>query len=107
MGSITTETTAAQPDIGYKPDFEKYQARTKLRLQTEPLREKGLPPGFPRQLVSDLVWEGEGLADKYDWTYTLTAEDIEELERALAHFKCLDYHLLLLPAQLSFSFVSS
>ncbi|KAL2437195.1 Taurine hydroxylase-like protein SAT17 [Exophiala dermatitidis] len=90
MGSIITETIAAQPDIDYKPDFEKYQARTKLRLQTEPLREKGLPPGFPRQLVSDLVWEGEGLADEYDWTYTLTAEDIEELERALAHFKSLN-----------------
>lgn len=89
MGSITTETIARQPDISYTPDFEKYRARTKLRLQSEPLKEKKLPPGFPRQLVSDLVWEGEGLADKYDWTYSLTTEDVEELESALVHFKCL------------------
>ncbi|EXJ92071.1 hypothetical protein A1O3_00621 [Capronia epimyces CBS 606.96] len=92
MGSIATETIVQpqQPDIGYHPDFEKYQARTKYRLQTEPLQEKSLPAGFPKQLVSDLVWEGEGLADKYDWTYVLSAEDVEELEAALTHFKSLN-----------------
>jgi hypothetical protein len=66
MGSVATETIVRQPDIHYKPDFEKYQARTKVRLQTEPLKQTSLPSGFPQQLVSDLVWEGEGLADKYD-----------------------------------------
>ncbi|EXJ93768.1 hypothetical protein A1O1_02161 [Capronia coronata CBS 617.96] len=90
MGSIATETVARQPDIDYKPDFEKYQTRTKLRLQTEPLIGKSLPSGFPQELISDLVWEGEGLEDKYDWTYVLTTEDIEELEEALTHFKSLN-----------------
>ena len=88
MGSITAETIVQQPDIDYKPDFEKYQARAKFRLQTEPLDQARLPLGFPQELVSDLVWEGDGLADKYEWTYALTPEQVEELEDALKHFKC-------------------
>ncbi len=85
--SITTESMGRQPDIEYHPNFEKYQARTKLRLQSEPLDQITLPSGFPQQLKSDMVWEGEGLADKFDWTFELTAEHIEELNKALAHFK--------------------
>ena len=88
MGSVGTQTNAPQPDIGYKPDFEKYQARTKSRLQTESLDQTKLPSGLPQQLVSDLVWEGEGLADKYDWKYILSPEQVKELEDALTHFKC-------------------
>ena len=87
MGSIRTETVLQQPGLSYKPDFDQYQARTRFRLQTEPLQKKTLPEGFPKQLVSDLVWEGEGLADKYDWTYVLAPEQIRELEDALEHFK--------------------
>ncbi|OCL02523.1 Clavaminate synthase-like protein [Glonium stellatum] len=89
MGSIAAEAIARQPDITYTPDFAKYQARTHLRLQTETLSQTGLPSGYPQHLVSDLVWEGEGLAQKYDWIYKLTAEQIEELENALTHFKSL------------------
>lgn len=88
MASVATETVLRQPDIAYTPDFDKYQARTRLRLTTEPLKEEDLPSGFPRELKSDFVWEGEGLAEKYDWTFVLTDEHIEELETALAHFKC-------------------
>ena len=88
MGSVGTETLLGQPDITYKPDFDKYQARTRIRLQTEPLEQKSLPSGYPKQLVSNLVWEGEGLVDNYDWTYVLAPKQVEELENALAYFKC-------------------
>lgn len=87
MALVDTETVARQPDISYQPDFEKYQARTRLRLQNEKLNRPNLPPKFPQQLDSDLVWEGETLADSFDWNYVLGPEQIQELEHALTYFK--------------------
>ncbi|RGP76569.1 hypothetical protein FLONG3_5231 [Fusarium longipes] len=87
-------TTAAkpppgQPDIAYHPDWDKYQARVARRTQTENLT-KELPEGFPRELKGDLVWDGETIAQEYDWTYTFSAEQLDEIDRALAHFKSLN-----------------
>ncbi|KAI1618888.1 hypothetical protein EDD36DRAFT_460525 [Exophiala viscosa] len=93
MGSVATETILRQPDIAYKPDYDKFQARRRLRLTTEPLKHVDLPSGFPEELKSDFVWEGEGLAQKYDWTYVLTDEQVQELESALEHFKSLNTSL--------------
>ena len=76
-----------QPDIDYAPNLDKYVARTKRRTNTEKL-DKGLPSGFPSRLESDLVWDGSDIAEKYDWVYELTTEDVEEIEKALVHFKC-------------------
>ncbi len=76
-----------QPDISYLPDHDKYLARIKKRLETEKL-DKSLPPGFPQKLESELVWDGNTLAESYDWNYVLTEADIEEIDAALKHFKC-------------------
>jgi len=76
-----------QPDIGYSPDHKKYLDRTQRRRDTENLNGS-LPPGFPRQLNSDLVWDGTSLASKYDWNYRLSEADLGEIEAALKHFKC-------------------
>lgn len=76
-----------QPDIAYTPNFDSYQARVKRRQETEKL-DKSLPQGFPQKLVSDLVWDGRDLADKYDWNYVLTEADLKEIDDALKHFKC-------------------
>lgn len=76
-----------QPDIDYAPNLDKYIARTKRRVDTEKL-DKSLPPGFPSRLESDLVWDGSDIADKYNWVYELTKEDIEEIEEALVRFRC-------------------
>jgi hypothetical protein len=78
-----------QPDIAYHPDWEKYQARTARRLETEDL-PKTLPPGFPAELKGDLVWEGDTLAEKYDWTYVLSVGQLDEIDKALIHFKSLN-----------------
>lgn len=76
-----------QPDIGYAPDLDKYLARVQRRLKEESL-EKTLPEGFPEKLHSDLVWDGKDLAEKYDWTHTLSPEEVEEVDNALKHFQC-------------------
>lgn len=76
-----------QPDIAYTPNFDSYQARVQRRRETEKL-EKSLPPGFPQKLVSNLVWDGKDLANKYDWNYVLTDSDLKEIDEALHHFKC-------------------
>ena len=87
MSSTAIEITAKQPDIQYAPDFEKYQARGKLRLQSETL-PKTVPDGFPEKLSGDMVWDGKDLKDRYNWTYELSDAEIEEIEGGLAHFKC-------------------
>lgn len=77
-----------KPDISYAPDLEKYQARTKRRLESEKLDLVTLPEGFPRKLESSFVWEGKGLEESYQWVYELSEEQVEEIEKALVHFKC-------------------
>lgn len=90
MATVAVQIPASgpvgQPDIGYTPDHDKYLERVKRRRETEKL-EKSLPPGFPQRLDSDLVWDGNTLAETYDWNYRLTEEDINEIESALRHFK--------------------
>ena len=76
-----------QPDIGYTPDHDKYLARTQRRLAIGQL-DTSLPEGFPAKLESKLVWDGNTLAEQYDWNYVLTATDVDEIEAALRHFKC-------------------
>lgn len=76
-----------QPDIAYHPDWEKYQARATRRAKLENL-PKTLPDDFPAELKGSLVWEGATLAQSYDWTYVLSADQLKEIDDALAHFKC-------------------
>ncbi|RMZ77173.1 hypothetical protein DV737_g4504, partial [Chaetothyriales sp. CBS 132003] len=89
MAAAAVVATPHQPDIQYHPDFQKYQSRVKRRLETEAVTTH-LPDGFPRQLNSDLVWEGATIGESYDWNFVLTAEHVEELEAALRHFKALN-----------------
>lgn len=88
MASAAIQSSLVQPDIGYTPDLDKYLARVKRRLENDPdALEKSLPAGFPKQLVSDLVWEGETVGDKYEWAYELNAQQIAEIEEGLRHFQ--------------------
>lgn len=75
-----------QPDITYQPNLDNYLARIKRRTETEDLPNT-LPPGFPKQLNSKLVWDGRALAETWDWNYQLTEQDLAEIEAALQHFK--------------------
>ena len=91
-GPVFSTTPAAlpppgQPDISYHPAWNKYQARVSRRTQTESL-PKSLPEGFPAELKGDLVWEGETLAQNYDWAYVLSADQQKEIDDAVTHFKC-------------------
>lgn len=79
----------SQPDIGYTPDYDKYLARIRRRQATENLSQS-LPPGFPEKLESDLVWDNTDIAKRYNWTYQLTTSDLDEIEKALQHFKSLN-----------------
>jgi hypothetical protein len=87
MAILDLAPPVGNPDIAYTPDWEKYQARTKKRLATEKLAQS-LPAGFPSQLKSDFVWDGESIKEKYDWVYELNENDIAEVEDALQYFKC-------------------
>lgn len=88
--SYSTPTAApppGQPDIEYAPNYAKFQARSERRLKTETL-QTSVPDGFPEQLSGDMVWEGNELAETYDWTYVLSEEQLIEIDAALKHFKC-------------------
>lgn len=75
-----------QPDIQYHPDYEKYQARSQRRKDTEDL-SKILPDGFPQQLSSTLVWEGKDVEQRDDWILRLNEAQLDELDQALKSFK--------------------
>ena len=75
-----------QPDIEYTPNHDKYLQRAKRRRETEHL-VKSLPAGFPQELQSKLVWDGNDLVETYDWNYDLSEEDLDEIDSALRHFK--------------------
>ncbi|KAI1172149.1 TfdA family taurine catabolism dioxygenase TauD [Nemania sp. FL0916] len=81
-----------QPDISYHPSHEKWQARVARRLQEGNL-PKSLPKGFPEKLTGDLVWEGQTVADTYNWTFVFSDEHLTEISQALAHFKGLNLPL--------------
>lgn len=80
---------ATQPDIGYTPDHDKYLARVQRHLKGDNL-SKTLPPGFPPELKSDLVWDNADIADRFNWKYELTTTDLGEIEKALKHFQSLE-----------------
>ncbi|KAI0115864.1 TfdA family taurine catabolism dioxygenase TauD [Nemania sp. FL0031] len=75
-----------QPDISYHPSYEKWQARIARRLKEGSL-PKVVPEGFPEKLTGDLVWEGQTVANTYNWTYVLSPEHLAEIDQAVAHFK--------------------
>ncbi|XDG04988.1 hypothetical protein ABKA04_004603 [Annulohypoxylon sp. FPYF3050] len=81
-----------QPDISYHPDPVKYQARREKRIKSGGL-EKELPRGLPKQLSGKLVWQGDNLAESYDWTYVLEPSQLDEIDLAVKHFKSLGLSL--------------
>ncbi|KAK7211324.1 hypothetical protein V2G26_018502 [Clonostachys chloroleuca] len=92
--TVTWVTPAAQPppgqpEINYAPNYDNWQARAARRLAAGNLPSK-VPEGFPEQLAGDVVWQGATLAESYDWTYVLNAEQLAEIDRAVAHFKSLN-----------------
>jgi hypothetical protein len=83
---VTNLPPPGQPDIQYAPSFEKWQARASSRLKNENLT-KTLPDGFPTELKGNLVWDGDSVAESYDWVYRLSADELREIDTAVAHFK--------------------
>lgn len=85
---MTIPKLDGHPDIEYMPDYDKYLARGKRRQETEKL-DKHVPKGFPSHLSSSLVWDPNTMASSYDWNYHLTVDDLDEINNALRHFKCM------------------
>jgi hypothetical protein len=92
IDNMAIAEVAQQPDIGYTPDHDKYLARVQKRLKGGNLG-KALPPGFPAELKSLLVWDNTDIAERFNWTYELTASDQEEIKQALENFKKLNKSL--------------
>ncbi|KAG5650327.1 hypothetical protein H0H81_012613 [Sphagnurus paluster] len=79
-----------QPDIGYDPDETKWKARTARRLLENPsLPNTPLPEGFPKKLVSPLMWEGKDWTEEKQWVYEMTPEHLKEIDEAVKHFRSL------------------
>jgi hypothetical protein len=76
-----------QPDISYHPNFASYQLRSQNRKDTEKLPTT-IPTGFPQHLSSTLVWDGKKVEATSDWIIELSKARLDEIDRALKHFKC-------------------
>lgn len=77
-----------QPDVNYYPDFVKYQKRTERRLQNEDL-ESVLQLGLPQKIDCAAAWDRSIEERPESWLYYLDAEDVEEIDQALARFQCM------------------
>lgn len=93
--SLTPKTVSSpmfggkQPDISYHPNRDKWQKRTAQRLaETPSLLSMPLPDGFPKKLQSTLVWEGKDWKNEAQWVYSLTSEQLKEIDDAVKHFHC-------------------
>lgn len=73
-----TMATSFKLPISYVPSFEEYQLRARCRQAEEDLLTS-LPEGFPAQLHSPLVWEGNNFSDPSTWTYSLCSGEIGKI----------------------------
>jgi len=78
----------SQPDINYYPDIVKYQKRTERRLQIEDL-DRVLRLGLPQKIDCAAAWDRSIQERPESWLYYLDADDVEEIDQALASFQCM------------------
>lgn len=78
----------ASADIGWEPDYEKYQARSRRRLEEGGL-QSSLPDGWPLKILSKLSWKGQDFNSDRDFTYVLQKHQKAEIDAALQYFKSL------------------
>jgi len=71
-------------DIGYMPDFAKYQSRSEARICAGGL-ESELPEGFPKAMTGPMVWSGADLSDK-TCLHVLSEIEKNEIDQALEFF---------------------
>lgn len=88
MATSTAAAAASQPDIAYHPDLDKYRNRTALRLRlNSALPNTPLPAGWPSRLDGPIIWEGKDWTNESQWVYTLTIEELKEIDQAIDEFK--------------------
>ncbi|KAK4215437.1 Clavaminate synthase-like protein [Rhypophila decipiens] len=83
--SITEEPT--QPDIEWDPSLETYLARVERLAKLGETLPQTVPEGFPTVIQSARAWDGADFAgNESAYVYTLTDDDVEEVDQALAIF---------------------
>ena len=80
--------------LSYYPNYEEYTARQCRHLQNGQ-RQKSLPPGFPEQLNSNMVWERDNFSlsehecgDGTDCVLVLNDSQLSEIHAAVEYFQC-------------------
>ena len=77
----------ASAPIPYYPSDENRSSFWSAQDKAEAGRPR-VPDGFPEQLVSPLAWTRESVEKREgDWIFSLTKDDVEAIESALAHFE--------------------
>ncbi|KAK3940280.1 hypothetical protein QBC46DRAFT_314019 [Diplogelasinospora grovesii] len=89
-GHITTVKQAQEvvrPNIDWFPSYKVYKDRVERLAALYPNRPTTLPAGWPSQVNAERTWSGSDFASENDYIVHLSADDITEIEGALAHFK--------------------
>ncbi|KAK2754355.1 hypothetical protein FQN54_006999 [Arachnomyces sp. PD_36] len=81
--------------LSYYPNREEYTVRAAHRLECDPI-DRALPEGFPQQLESKMVWDGESFfleehrrSDGTECVLVLDGSQLLEVDAALRSFKAL------------------
>lgn len=74
-------------DIEWDPSLETYLNRVERLAQLGEDLPRTVPDGFPTTIRSARVWDGADFASNESaYVYTLTTEDLEEVDQALKTF---------------------
>jgi hypothetical protein len=82
----TVRTNPVYADIKFKPEKDKYHARTAARVRAGGL-ESEVPEGWPKALKGPLVWTSTDFQDETKYVRCLSAAEKAEIMNALSHFK--------------------
>jgi len=77
------------PEIGYNPDFSKYQERKLARIRAGNL-DKEVPTGWPKHLDSPLAWTGGDFEAEEQYVHYLSREEKSDIDKALENFNELE-----------------
>lgn len=74
-------------DIEWDPSLETYLNRVERLAQSREDLPRTVPDGFPTTIRSARVWDGVDFErNESGYVYTLTTEDLEEIDQALKMF---------------------
>jgi len=84
--AVQADSAPTFPDIEWDPSLETYLKRVERLAKLGEVLPQTVPDGFPNTIPTARAWDGADFEDESDYVYTLTADDLDEVDGALQKF---------------------